>query len=65
VAPDFDPPLELAALNICQLVPKTKDGFPEIEEPIHYEPGPDPPHFDESCDTPHWQDNCDSPHWDD
>ena len=62
MAIEFDPSYEL--WNICQLVSGTKDGFPEVQEEIHYDAGADPPHW-QSYDPPHWQDNSDPPHWED
>jgi hypothetical protein len=64
--PEFDPPYELEAYDICHLVSDTHDGFPELVEEIHYEEyrggdfqhhetGPDPPYVEE-VDPPHWQD---------
>ncbi len=43
--PEFDPVFEsdLNSYDICQLVFGTKDGFPEIEEQLHDDSGPDPP----------------------
>jgi hypothetical protein len=56
--PEFDPyrDPEPSIYEVCDLVPGTKDGFPEIEEQVHYDTGPDPPHCDEYCDLPHWED---------
>ena len=62
VAPEFDPAYELATMNICQLVPDTHDGFPEIELQVHYDSGPDPP-SSEYIDPPHCEYECDPPHW--
>ncbi len=70
--PQFDPPLNYAADDICQLLPNTPDGFPEIEADVHYDAGPDPPykedidppHYDEVHDCSHWQYNYDPPHGD-
>ena len=64
VAPEFDPAFELATMNICQLVPDTHDGFPEIEVQVHYDSGPDPP-SSEYIDPPHCEYECDPPHWED
>ena len=50
--PEFDPEYELERYEICQLVPGTKDGFPEIYSQLHPEIGPDPP-FQENLDPPH------------
>lgn len=63
--PEFDPSYDLAHWDICQLMPGTKDGFPDVGKQIHYEAGPDPPIREDYCDPPHWQDNSDPPHWDD
>jgi hypothetical protein len=54
--PEFDSPNESLSCDICQLIPNTRDGFPEVEEQVHYDTGPDPPHCDEYCDSPHWED---------
>ena len=59
--PEFDPPYELDHWNICQLIPGTKDGFPEDEWQVECATGPDPP-WEEACDPPHWEDNTDPPH---
>ena len=69
--PEFDPEYELVRYEICQLVPGTKDGFPEINSQLHPETGPDPPwqeNFDlpydgDTRDPPHWEDYSDPPHW--
>jgi hypothetical protein len=45
------------------MVSGTSDGFPEIEEQIHSDAGPDPPHSEEYSDPPHCEDNCDPPYW--
>lgn len=57
-APEFDPYAEPESVtyDVCDLVPGTSDGFPEIDEQIHCGTGPDPPHCDEYCDPPHWED---------
>jgi hypothetical protein len=34
----------------------TEDGFPEIEQQVDYEFGPDPPVIQKTCDPPDWQD---------
>ena len=60
--PEFDEPDALFQWDICQLVPGTKDGFPEPDQQVHIEDGPDPPNWD-IIDPPHWQDNSDPPHW--
>ena len=65
--PEFDPPNEA----VCQLDHGTADGFPAMENQVHYDAeaqvhddsGPDPPHPEESYDRPH-EDYCDPPHWD-
>lgn len=64
VVPEFDPPYELASMNICQLVPETDDGFPEIDVQVYYDSGPDPPSI-EYIDPPHCEYECDPPHWKD
>jgi hypothetical protein len=56
VVPEFDPAYDIRDRGICQLVPGTKDGFPEMDEPFQYYSGPDPPHEGDYCDPPHWQD---------
>jgi hypothetical protein len=56
VVPEFDPAYDITERDICQLVPGTKDGFPEMDEPLHCDVGPDPPHIEDYCDPPHWQD---------
>lgn len=62
VAPEFDPPYELIDWNICQLIPGTADGFPDVYETCYSEEGPDPPQSDliqvESYIDPlHWDDS--------
>jgi hypothetical protein len=54
--PEFDPPYDVYNRDICQLIPGTKDGFPEMDGVAHFEPLPDPPHRDDYCDPPHWED---------
>ncbi len=61
---ELDPPYELKAWDICQLVPGTKDGFPEDGVQISCNSGPDPPHCDYS-DPPHSDEYIDPPHRDD
>jgi hypothetical protein len=34
--PEFDPAYDITDRDICQLVPGTKDGFPEMDEPFLY-----------------------------
>jgi hypothetical protein len=63
--PEFDPPCDLVEYEICQLIPGTKDGFPEFEQQIQFDAGPDPPDWEESCNPPHREDYTDSPHWED
>ncbi|MBS0638173.1 MAG: hypothetical protein JSS12_11745, partial [Verrucomicrobia bacterium] len=42
--PEFDPYAEPEPIyESCDLIPGTKDGFPDIEEQVHYNSGPDPP----------------------
>lgn len=65
VTPEFDPSYDLAQWDICQLIPVTNDGFPDIDKQISYEAGPDPPDREDYCVPPHWQDFCDPPHWED
>jgi hypothetical protein len=60
--PEFDLPYECITYNICQLVPNTQDGFPMLEEQVHYDTGPDPPYVNE-IDPPHCENVCDPPHW--
>ncbi len=64
--PEFDPVFEsdLNSYDICQLVFGTKDGFPEIEEQLHDDSGPDPPDSTEIY-PPHSEYDCDPPHWED
>jgi hypothetical protein len=62
--PEFEPPYDLFSCDICQLVPGTKDGFPETEEQFYCDVGPDPPHWEELCDPPH-QDYSDPSHSED
>ena len=62
--PEFDEPYALIKWDICQLVPGTKDGFPELDQQVRVEDGPDPPSWD-IVDLPHWEDHTDSPHWED
>ena len=52
VVPEFDPVYDITDRDICQLVPGTKDGFPEMDEQFHCDIGPDPPHEGDYCD-PH------------
>ena len=63
--PNFDPAIDITNWDICQLVPGTKDGFPDIYQQLQYERGPDPPAWENYCDPPHWEDNVDPPHWED
>ena len=60
--------------GICQLIPNTHVGFPDIDADVHYDVGPDPPHkedidsqqphYDEVHDCSHWQyHSYDPPHW--
>lgn len=54
--------------EMSQLIPGTHDGFPEIEEQVHYHAyhaGPDPPCCSQLIDPPHCEYECDSPHWED
>ena len=60
--PEFDSEYELERYETCQLVPGTKDGFPEIYSPLHLEAGPDPP-WQDSFDLPYDSDNRNSPNW--
>ncbi len=53
--PEFDPPPEEHCDDICQLVFKIYDGFPESEVQVHYATGPDPPSIAD-IDPPHWED---------
>ena len=55
--PEFGEPLDLVEWDICQLVPNTKDGFPD--DYVHsYKSGTDPPEFpEENIDSPHWEDS--------
>ena len=62
--PDFDPPYELIQWDVCQLIPGTKDGFPDIDQQAHCKIGPDPPAPEETCDPPYWLDYSDPPHQD-
>jgi len=64
VVPEFDPYAEPepATYESCDLVPGTKDGFPEIVEQVHYDSGPDPP-SSEYIYPPHCEYECDPPHW--
>jgi len=51
--PELDPPYDFddfSDLDICQLIPGTKDGFPEDES------GQDPPHWDDCSEPPYWDD---------
>jgi hypothetical protein len=56
VVPEFDPPYDLVNWDVCDLVPYTHDGFPEPEQQVHYDIGPDPPHCEDISDSPHWED---------
>lgn len=60
--PEFDPACECELS--CQLISETIDGFPAIEELIHYDAGPDPPTSHE-IHPPHCEDNCDPLQWED
>ena len=53
--PEFDPYTEPEPVEVCDLVPGTLDGFPEIEVQVHYDTGPDPPSV-QDIDPPHWKD---------
>ena len=55
---------ELIQWDVCQLVPGTKDGFPDIDQQAHCKIGPDPPAPEETCDPPYWLDHSDPPHQD-
>ncbi len=61
--PEFDPPYDLDHWDICQLVPGTKDCFPEDAGQARCNTGPDPP-WEDCHDPPHWEDNNDPPHSD-
>ncbi len=63
--PEFDPPYDLADLDICQLIPVTEDGFPQDETQFQGKGGPDPPFLEIHCDPLHWEYQSDPPHWDD
>ncbi len=64
--PEFDPPYDLADLNVCQLIPWTEDGFSPDETAFQGEGGPDPPFLESHCDPPHWEEaNSDPSHWND
>jgi hypothetical protein len=65
--PEFEAAYEIvrAYESICQLVPGTKDGFPEIDRSLHFDIGPDPPYLDNYHDPPHCDDSSDPPHWED
>jgi hypothetical protein len=71
--PEFDPEYDLHTYEVCQLIPGTADGFPEIECQVHPEIGPDPPCQDcldpvyegVDLDSPYWEDHSDPPHWED
>jgi len=53
---EFDEPCDLVEWDICQLVPGTKDGFPD-DYGNSFKSGTDPPAFsDENIDSPHWED---------
>lgn len=56
VVPEFDPPYDLVEWDVCDLVPDTHDGFPEPEQQVHCDIGPDPPHCEDISDSPHWED---------
>jgi hypothetical protein len=49
--PEFDPPYDFSAREICQLIPGTEDGFLD-----GCSQGPDPPFIENGCDSPHWED---------
>jgi hypothetical protein len=61
--PEFDSPYDLVHWDICQLVPGTKDGFPEDDGQTRCSTGPDPP-WEDWDDPPHWEDHSDPPHSD-
>jgi hypothetical protein len=71
--PEFDSEYDLHTYEVCQLIPGTADGFPEIECQVHPEIGPDPPCQDcldpvyegVDLDSPYWEDHSDPPHWED
>ena len=63
--PEFDEPYCLVQWDICQLDPRTKDGFSESVEQIHIEYGPDPPIWEGMIDSPHEVSYLDPPHWED
>jgi hypothetical protein len=65
VVPEFDPVYEILNYDICQLVLGTKDGFPEMDAPLHCDVGPDPPGFENYYDPPHSECERDPPHWED
>ena len=64
--PEFDPEHEIITWSICQLVPGSGDGFPDMVSQEYYETVPDPPlqGFIE-LDSPHWEQSCDPPFWED
>ena len=70
---EFDPPQDFPEWEICQLIPGTVDGFPELEvqtlrfmhlnPPLNIQEGySDPPHWDDHSDPPHWDNYSDPPH---
>jgi hypothetical protein len=72
--PEFDPEYGVDH-DTCQLLPGTKDGFPEGEGlKANAKIGPDPPREDfvepppphwDCRDPPFWEGNSDPPHWED
>ncbi len=55
--PEFDEPQDFVEWDICQLVPNTKDGFPD-DYGHAYKSGTDPPEIShENIDPPHWEDS--------
>jgi len=63
VIPEFDPCIDPEPIyESCDLVPGTKDGFPDTVEQVHYDSGPDPP-SSAYIDPPHCDYECDPPHW--
>lgn len=61
----FDPPHDFQDMDICQLIPGTSDGFPEIDYQDYSNNGPDPPSGENNNEPPSWNDFSDPPHCED
>ena len=61
---EFDLPENMVDWEVCQLISRTTDGFPEDVPEYCGDNGPDPPFIDCCVDSPHWEDDRDPPYWD-